>query len=383
MPTPESIPIEELLAPISEESPTGEALPLYDSPLEPIEDAFKAAKKAERKLREARPNGGRAYDSMGELVSLDYPDWETVSELATELLKNTSKDFRAAAWLTEALLRTHGFAGLRDGLKVCHGMTQQYWEDIHPQPDEEDGHGITVAAFDNLTGESSLAALDEAPITEDAVGRYSNFDRTMSEKYDELTDEDMRTAWRENGEVSLSVYLNALDQTSYEFHATLVEDMDEAIDLLYELGSFFRDNCNRNVHGQETNPIISSFREQLESIRNRINTLAEEKKPEGAEAGEDQGAESGGEMVESGGAIGEARPRKAMTRGDAFEALHKIAEFFEKTEPHSPIPYAIRQITRWGNMSLPDLLKELIEDDSIMQNLSKRVGFPEPEEEEY
>ena len=379
MPTPESIPIDDLLAPITEESPTGDALPLYDSPLEPIEDAFKAAKKAERKIRDARPNGGRAYDSMGEIVDLAWPDWQTVIDLSSDLLRNTSKDLRAAAWLTEALTRTEGYPGLRDGLKVCQGLIQQYWDTLHPQPNEEDGHAVTVSAFDNMTGDTSLSVLEEIPITDDSTGRrYSSFDRTMAENFDDLSDEDMRDAWRENSEVSLSTYMHALDETSFEYHSTLVEDMDEAIDMLYELASFFRDNCQANQHGQETTPVVSSYRERLESIRNKLKVKVDEKRPE-----EESSDESGGELMEAGDGVGEPRQRKAMSRSDAFDALQKIAEFFEKTEPHSPIPYAIRQITRWGHMSLPELLKELIEDDGIMQSLSKRVGFPQPDEEEY
>ena len=379
MPTPESIPIDDLLAPITEESPTGDALPLYDSPLEPIEDAFKAAKKAERKIRDARPNGGRAYDSMGEIVDLAWPDWQTVIDLSSDLLRNTSKDLRAAAWLTEALTRTEGYPGLRDGLKVCQGLIQQYWDTLHPQPNEEDGHAVTVSAFDNMTGDTSLSVLEEIPITDDSTGRrYSSFDRTMAENFDDLSDEDMRDAWRENSEVSLSTYMHALDETSFEYHSTLVEDMDEAIDMLYELASFFRDNCQANQHGQETTPVVSSYRERLESIRNKLKVKVDEKRPE-----EESSDESGGELMEAGDGVGEPRQRKAMSRSDAFDALQKIAEFFEKTEPHSPIPYAIRQITRWGHMSLPELLKELIEDDGIMQSLSKRVGFPQSDEEEY
>lgn len=379
MPTPESTPIDDLLAPISDDSPTGEALPLYDSALEPIEDAFKAAKKAERKIRDARANGGRAFDSMGEPIDLAWPDWQTVVDLSTELLRNTSKDLRAAAWLTEALTRTEGYPGLRDGLKVCQGLIQQYWDTLHPQPNEEDGHAVTVSAFDNMTGDTSLAVLEEVPITDDSTGRrYSSFDRTMAENFDELSDEEMRDAWRENGEVSLSTYLNALDETSFEYHSMLVEDMDEAIDMLYELASFFRDNCQANQHGQETTPVVSSYRERLESIRNKLKAKVDEKQPE-----EEADDESSGELMEAGDGVGEPRQRKAMSRSDAFDALQKIAEFFEKTEPHSPIPYALRQITRWGHMSLPELLKELIEDDGIMQSLSKRVGFPQPEEEEY
>jgi type VI secretion system protein ImpA len=381
MPTPESIPLEDLLAPISDDAPTGEALPLYDSALEPLEDAFKAAKKAERKIREARPSGGRAYDSMGEIVDLATPDWHSVIDGAVDLLRDQSLDFRAAAWLTEALLRVHGFAGLRDGLKLCHGLVTQYWDTLHPLPNEEDGHADAVSAFGNLTSDTSTNVLDDAPISDSATGRtFSNFDRTMAEKFDEMSDEDMRDAWRENGEASLSAYVTGLESTAYEFHVTLSEDIAEAIDLLYELASFFRDNCQRNIHGQDITPVVSSFREHLEFIQTRVKKMVEDKQP--SDDAESSSDESGGDIVEAGG-VGEARQRKGMTRADAFEALKKIAEFFDKTEPHSPIPYAIRQITRWGHMSLPELLKELIEDDVTMLNLSKRVGFPQPEPEEY
>ena len=67
------------------------------------------------------------------------------------------------------------------------------------------------------------------------------------------------------------------------------------------------------------------------------------------------------------------------TREEAFRRIEEIAEFFEKQEPHSPVHYGLRQIVRWGRMSLPELLRELMEDDSARAAFGKRVGIPKDE----
>ena len=42
--------------------------------------------------------------------------------------------------------------------------------------------------------------------------------------------------------------------------------------------------------------------------------------------------------------------------------LQEIAEYFRRTEPHSPLAYALEQAVRWGRTPLPKLLEELIPD---------------------
>ena len=54
-----------------------------------------------------------------------------------------------------------------------------------------------------------------------------------------------------------------------------------------------------------------------------------------------------------------------------------IADFFRRNEPHSPIPFALEQAVRWGQMPLPQLLRELIPDDGSRQNFFKLTGIPD------
>ena len=65
-----------------------------------------------------------------------------------------------------------------------------------------------------------------------------------------------------------------------------------------------------------------------------------------------------------------------MNREEAHRNLLQVAKFFRETEPHSPVPYMLEQAVRWGNLSLPELLSELITDDRARQDYFKMTGIP-------
>ena len=64
-------------------------------------------------------------------------------------------------------------------------------------------------------------------------------------------------------------------------------------------------------------------------------------------------------------------------RDEAFRTLLKVSEFFRRTEPHSPISYNLEQAVKWGRMSLPELLSELIPDERARDEFFKLAGIPE------
>ena len=74
---------------------------------------------------------------------------------------------------------------------------------------------------------------------------------------------------------------------------------------------------------------------------------------------------------------------RMQTREEAFRALLQVSDFFRRTEPHSPVSYAVEQAVRWGRMKLPELLAELVADDSTRREIFKRTGInevsPEPD----
>ena len=68
------------------------------------------------------------------------------------------------------------------------------------------------------------------------------------------------------------------------------------------------------------------------------------------------------------------------TREEAFHALLQVADYFKRTEPHSPVAYALEQAVRWGRMPLPELLTELVPEPSAREQIFKIVGIKLPEQ---
>ena len=64
-----------------------------------------------------------------------------------------------------------------------------------------------------------------------------------------------------------------------------------------------------------------------------------------------------------------------ISRDQAFGELRKLAAFFKKTEPHSPVSYLIEKSIRWGYTPLPELYKEImmVEGEKI-DDLFKLIG---------
>src|SRR5437867_1952448 len=93
-----------LTAPIAGDKPAGEALP------------FAIREQLEEARKEDNPEDYSPDDPRRPSV-FKKADWPGIVKLATQTLTQESKDLTVAARLTEALVRLHGFAGLRDGLR--------------------------------------------------------------------------------------------------------------------------------------------------------------------------------------------------------------------------------------------------------------------------
>jgi type VI secretion system protein ImpA len=103
---------------------------------------------------------------------------------------------------------------------------------------------------------------------------------------------------------------------------------------------------------------------------------------ETSDVGEEEQAEGGSPLPSrKGGSSASIASATIQNREEAFRGILRVAEFFKKTEPHSPIPFALERIVRWGRMPLPQLLKELIQDDNSIDQMFKLVGIPSSDQE--
>ena len=57
------------------------------------------------------------------------------------------------------------------------------------------------------------------------------------------------------------------------------------------------------------------------------------------------------------------------SRDDAYRRLAEAAEYLSRIEPHSPAPYLVKRAILWGSMSLPELLREVVRNQTELNEI--------------
>ena len=196
-----------------------------------------------------------------------------------------------------------------------------------------------------------------------------------------VSDPDKRAQRIGDGAATLEMFQQALAETPAEFYRTLVEDLDECRAEFEKLTAVMEEKCGRGSDGFSLAPPSSSIRNALESAHEQVLNLARSHlsnlDAESAEAA--ALVEADGNALAVSNQPAGAVASRVQTREDAFRLLLQVADFFKRTEPHSPVAYALEQAVRWGKMPLPDLWAELVPDDAARSQLFRLVGIHPPE----
>ena len=364
---PPVIDIEAMLQPISEENPSGESLQysgLYDE------------------IREAR----RADDNLnlGEWqYELKTANYKQVIDLAVSALTTQTKDMQVAAWLGEALTKEHGFAGLRDSLQLMSGLQENFWETCFPEIDEgdEEGRANAIEFMDRQTAQ----ALREAPIASGGLSfiafeESKRFD--IPENIDSLSSEEqekyakLRAEAEQFKRTTGEMWRKAKAQTRRAFYETLNLTLDECWEGYEAL--------NRTIEEKfdpKQMPGLNSLKKALDEVRTTVKKLLQEKRaeePDPSDAADGNGvleadtSFDGSEVAAAGGAL--TAGGAVRSRQEALKRLSEVAEFFRRTEPHSPVSYLVQRAVKWGNMPLESWLGEVIKDEAVLGQLRETLG---------
>ena len=359
---PPVVDLEAILQPISDENPSGASL-RYEG----IYDQIKEARRADDNLNQG------AWQT-----EIKIADYRQVINLAVPALTNQSKDLQISAWLAEALSSVHGFAGLRDSMKLMTGLQEKFWETLHPEVDEGDMEG-RANAVSWLETPGFTLLVKKIPIT-DGAG-YNYLDCEDSKKFDipenletllsadEQRYRELQAQAEKEGRVTGELWRKAKSQTRRAFCEQLNFTIEECWTEYAELNRVIEEKFDRNQA-----PGLSGLKKTLEDIHQQVKLLLEEKRreePDPVEVVEEVVAEDGTVTV-----AGVAVPTGAIqNRADALKRLSDVADFFQRTEPHSPVSHLIVRAVKWGNMPLEIWLKDVIKDDSVMSNLRQTLGF--------
>lgn len=342
------------------------------------------------------------FDQITELRRFDDPtldqgewvrdiksaDWSGVASLCAELLGTRTKDLRLAGWMTEALARTRSFAGMAEGLEVCAGLCEGFWAELHPLPDEDAPANELAERFEQRIGNLKwlLTQLTEVAQSQPLIAGkdmsaghagYAGYGRRTIEalRSRKATDPNNTSELNEE-QVALNV---ALAQTPGDALLASLEGTKAVLAALARLQAVV--DGHLGVDG----PTFSAARNALQDTQHMLTRFAKERgllaQPEvGANsAGNEAGAASSSESTQA--AAGAAFTGGAPTsRAQALAQLRAVAEYFRRTEPHSPVAYLADKAAKWGEVPLHLWLRSVMKDPASLAQIEEMLGIEPPKE---
>lgn len=265
MPLPDNI-----LQPIPGDNPGGE-----DLRYKPVYDQIKEARREEDDVAQGVWQRARKV-----------ADWAQVVKLATNAIAKQSKDLQLAAWLTEALVYREGFAGLREGLQLTHGLLDEFWEHLYPELEDDDSEMRSVPLAYIVSKVD--VALRRTPLLPDGVDWYQYKDSLTIPTEEEASRDSAKAKVRSEAEKDEKVLPEEVDSAlraaSSEYLDELDEDLRASMSTLDELDTLCTDKFGEYAPG------YGPLKECLEQIENTVRIMRQRR--EGLMGG--GGAKAGG-----------------------------------------------------------------------------------------
>jgi len=249
------IQLESLLAPIPGDNPAGQDL----------------LRTVVRDLQNLR----RESDSFGEAKPVQ---WSSIINMANSALVEKTKDVRIGFYLAEAVVKEHGFVGLRDGLRLIRGLVEGFWEHVYPVG--RDGSFKARASALQLLNDKLDVAVRQVPLTRTMSGeRYSYLQWQDSEQFkipenvEELESEEksrievLKKRAADEGKITSEQWRSAVRATAPQLFAQTEALLAESQIELAALE-------------QVMDKLFTHVRPGLEELKQAIDTAAAEQTPD-------------------------------------------------------------------------------------------------------
>ena len=310
-----------LLEPVSDEEPSGPDLE-YDPNFGEVE----------------RASQGKASQELGDSIVEGEPRIGRPWCLAAEL--GQTKDLRLAVLLTRGSLARTSFGGLAQGLELCLGLLNGFWETVHPQLDPDDDNDPTIRSntLSQLADEEGLLRdLQLAPMI--SVRGFG----TVTYRALQVANGDATPA--EDEEVLDSASVNGcLLECPMDDLRTLAEDIGRASELAKAVQATFDELApNSMLNLEKLDGILSgAHRDVAVFLAKRGEDISVD-----GESGEGEG---------DGGARGPSAPGRVAGRGDVIKSLDAVIAYYRSEEPSSPVPLLLQRAKRLAAMDFLEII---------------------------
>jgi type VI secretion system protein ImpA len=343
--------IDALLNPIDHDRPAGPRTPDH------IKEAWKEAR------TEVNPED-YAEDDPTRPTEAKKADWLAIVRLCSDCLKNTSKDLVVAAWLTEALTKAHGLAGLAEGLTLLRRLLEEAWDRVHPLMEvEEEDLEYRVGPFNWLDDAESGArfpvTLNQLPIIGKGEEGFSVLDWNNQKSDAGLRERIQR----------------AKERMTPEQCQELSQNVANVLQALVDLNRVLGERFGRLGSAA---PSFSQVRRAILDIKNIADGLMREKgSPPSAGAGVEEVGSGDQALVKA------SHPQSATidlsntaaAREQIYQELERFAGLLKTIEPHSPVPYLIERAVALSRKPFPEMIRALVRDENVLNELYRELAI--------
>lgn len=346
------IDIEPLLSPISDAEPAG-ALLRYEGTYD--------------RIREARREDDATLP-MGEWeTKLKVADYSLVDKLCREALQKKTKDLQIAAWLTEAWLIRFRMRGLAAGLSLTAALCERFWESVFPLLGEDEDSSARVAIVEWMD-EGLADRLRRTPFADG--GEASGFSLVDWERAGQPQSADPSSPEQPAAPQTRASLLARISLGGSSPWSALLRDASDARAAAFELDRVFAERLAMPPSMRRMRDVLGIIEELArDGARASGETLPVETPHE---AGHEAGLSEDAPQFSASGA---AFSGVISSRAEAYFRLAEAAEYLMRTEPHSPVPYLVKRAVQWGNMSLAELLYELVASPDDMVAIQRLLGM--------
>lgn len=356
--------LEQLLAPLPGNAPCGVSV-RYDP-------AFLA-------LRQARVEDDASLPMREWERPLKKADWRAIANDCAAML-GKSKDLQLAAWLCDAWVRQHQVQGFIAGADLLAGLVERYWDGLHPLIEDGDSEA-RVAPFVWLNESLPLTLRLQVPLVFLPDRKPASLNLA---EWDQII---VANTGRDHGTPQALPYtrdqlVGLLDARNLQWLSDLGEDLQAAQEKWDALARDLDEKLALDA------PSLGKVADTLRKLQRACHSLLDGRDPRAAT--QPAPAAPAPDDEEPAMSAAPAMPAAAQdaplptgpiaSRQEAYRMLEAAAAYLQRTEPHSPTPYLVKRAVTWGQMSLADLMQEILREEGDLTRYFSLLGLNPPRE---
>ena len=301
---------------------------------------------------------GRPETQFG---AAEAPSWPLTREISQNLFDRT-RDLRVALMWGRSVVNLDGVEGLPAVLALLHGLLENFWDEVHPRPDPDDGDTFarlsvlgSLDTLDGLLGDVRQAQL----VVDRRLGGLRVRDVEIAlERLAPRADEGHSTPAQIEGQLG--------DQPALA--GRLRDSLNASLASLKALQDLMNDRF-----GTDNAVDTKNLRVMLTGVQSLVPAPAAAGESAGAGDGDgdtdpDSGNGNGG-GDDTAPTPGPSAGRRAgsgvhsvESRQDAVRAIHLVCAYLERSEPTNPAQLLLRRAERLIDKNFLQLVRDLAPD---------------------